>query len=207
MDVIHTLFFLIIAGVLILSALAVVLSRSIVYSAISLIVTFLSVAGIFVLLNADFVAISQIIIYGVGITIVLLFAIMLTSKQSDIKLWIAIAPRSLFALAISGCIFLGISFAVTNGFTQFTEQTKIFNIAAPTIETVKTIQEEGTSVIIGKSLFTKYILPFEVLSLLLLAAIIGAVVVARKDNDNLNNPVNSLNVLTQDLNELREETE
>jgi len=174
------------------SALGVIFSRSIVYSAVSLIVTFLSVAGIFVLLNADFVAISQIIIYGVGITIVLIFAIMLTSKESDIKLWIVKAPRTLFALLISGCIFLGISFAITNGFKQFSEKTGIFNVQAQNIEAVKTIKAEGTAGIIGKALFTKYILPFEVLSLLLLAAILGAVVIARKDEDNLVNPTTEL---------------
>jgi len=192
MDIIYTLFFLIISLVLMVSALGVIVSRSIVYSAVSLIVTFLSVAGIFVLLNADFVAISQIIIYGVGITIVLIFAIMLTSKESDINLWIAKAPRTLFALLISGCIFLGISFAVTNGFKQLSEKTGIFNVQAQNIEVVKTIKAEGTAGIIGKALFTKYILPFEVLSLLLLAAILGAVVIARKDEDNLVNPTTEL---------------
>ncbi|OGI17623.1 MAG: hypothetical protein A2287_01030 [Candidatus Melainabacteria bacterium RIFOXYA12_FULL_32_12] len=192
MDIIYTLFFLIISLVLMVSALGVIFSRSIVYSAVSLIVTFLSVAGIFVLLNADFVAISQIIIYGVGITIVLIFAIMLTSKESDIKLWIVKAPRTLFALLISGCIFLGISFAITNGFKQFSEKTGIFNVQAQNIEAVKTIKAEGTAGIIGKALFTKYILPFEVLSLLLLAAILGAVVIARKDEDNLVNPTTEL---------------
>lgn len=192
MDIIYTLFFVIISGVLLLSALGVVLFRSIIYSAVSLIVTFLSVAGIFILLNADFVAISQIIIYGVGITIVLIFAIMLTSKESDVKLWIAFAPRTLFALMISGAIFLGISAAVTNGFSKFSEDTGIFNIQKQNIETVRLIKEEGTSGIIGKALFTKYILPFEVLSILLLAAILGSVVLARKDKDNLVNPTTRL---------------
>lgn len=188
MDVIYTLFFLIISGVLILSALGVVLFRNIVYSAVSLIVTFLSVAGIFILLNADFVAISQVIIYGVGITIVLIFAIMLTGKEEDKKLWIAVAPRTLFALMISGAIFLGISAAVTNGFTKFSGQTGIFAVKQPGIAALKTISEEGTAGIIGKALFTKYLLPFEILSLLLLAAILGSVVIARKDNDRLINP-------------------
>ncbi|EKE02329.1 MAG: NADH dehydrogenase subunit J [uncultured bacterium] len=192
MDVIYTLFFAIISLVLIVSALGVIFSRSIVYSAVSLIVTFLSVAGIFILLNADFVAISQIIIYGVGITIILIFAIMLTGKESDIRLWIAKAPRTLFALLIAGCIFLGISFAITNGLKQFSEETGIFNIQAPSVEVVQTIQEKGTTEIIGKALFTKYILPFEVLSLLLLAAILGAVVIARKDEDNLVKPTTEI---------------
>lgn len=188
MDIIYTLFFLIISFVLIISGLGVIFSKSIIHSAVSLIVTFLSIAGIFILLNADFVAISQIIIYGVGITIVLIFAIMLTSKESDIKLWIAKAPRTLFALIISAAVFLGISYAVTNGFTKLSEKTGIFNIKLPGAEVIKVLRQEGTSGVIGKALFTRYVLPFEVLSLLLLAAILGAVVIAKKDGDRLLNP-------------------
>lgn len=188
MDVIYSIFFLIISLFAVISALGVIVSRTIVHSAVSLILTFLSVAGIFILLNADFIAISQMIIYAVGIAIVLIFAIMLTSKKSDEKLWIAFAPRTLFALLIAGCLFGLISFSITDGFKKTSEDANIFNIKSPGIETIETIRKQGTSEIIGKALFTKYVLPFEVLSLLLLATILGAVVVARKDEDNLTNP-------------------
>lgn len=193
MEIIYSIFFLLIALVLVLSALGVVFLKSIVHSAVSLIVTFLSVAGIFVLLNADFVAISQIIIYAVGITIVLIFAIMLTGKKSDERLWIAFAPRTLIAIATTGCLFLTTAFAITDGFKKTAEDTKFFNIRPPEIQTINRIQTEGTSGIIGEALLTKYALPFEILSLLLLAAILGSVVLARKDNENLVNPT------TQDI--------
>jgi len=188
MDIIYTVFFLAIALIMLISALGVIFSKSIVHAAVSLIITFLSVAGIFILLNADFLAISQIIIYAVGITIVLIFAIMLTEKKSDEKLWIAVAPRTLFAILISLSLFLTISYSITDGFKRKTEETGIFNIKPAGIESIELIKKQGTSELIGKALLTKYVLPFEILSLLLLAAIMGAVVLAKKEKDNLVNP-------------------
>lgn len=183
MNIINLIFFLIISAIVIISALGVIISKSIINSAISLIATFLSIAGIFILLNADFVAVSQIIIYGVGITIVMIFAIMLTSQQANEKLWIAKAPRTLFALLITFFLFLTVSYSI------FTSK---FNIKPPSPQVVETIKKEGTTGIIGQALFTKYVLPFEVLSLLLLATILGAVVVAKKDKDILVNPTTKL---------------
>lgn len=192
MDIIYNLFFYVIAFVLVLAALGVVFLPRIVYSAVSMILAFVSVAGIFVLLNADFVAISQIIIYAVGITIVMIFAIMLTGKVTEKKLWIAVAPRTLFAFAISGAFFVTILFTVTNGFKFLTRESNIFSATLPSIETIETLQTQGTTGIIGKALLTKYVLPFEILSFLLLAAIIGAVVIAKKSRDNLINPTTRL---------------
>lgn len=188
MDVIYNLFFYIIAAVLVIAALGVVFLPKIVYSAVSLILAFISVAGIFVLLNADFVAISQIIIYAVGITIVMIFAIMLTESVSEKKLWLAFAPRTLFAFAISGAFFVTVLFAITNGFKSLARESSIFTTSLPSVETIETLQSQGTTGIIGNSLLTKYVLPFEILSLLLLAAILGAVVIAKKERDNLVNP-------------------
>ena len=143
------------------------------------------------MLNAHFVAISQIIIYAVGITIVLLFAIMLTGKESDKKLWIAFAPRTLCAFAISLCLFGLISFSVTDGFTNF-GHSKVFRTGIASPETVQIIKKEGTARIIGNALLKNYVLPFELLSLLLLAAILGSVVMAQKGGKNLINPTTDL---------------
>lgn len=197
MDIIYNLFFYIISFVLVVAALGIVFLPRIVYSAVSMILTFVSVAGIFVLLNADFVAIAQILIYAVGITIVMIFAIMLTGKASEKKLWIAFAPRTLFAFAISGAFFVTILFAITNGFKTFSTENNVFLSTIPSSKTIETLQNQGTTGIIGKALFTKYILSFEVLSLLLIAAIIGAVVIAKKSNDNLINPTTKL--IAEDL--------
>lgn len=180
-------FFLVFSFIIIVSALGVVLFRSIVHSAISLIVTFLSIGGLYILLNADFVAISQIIIYGVGITIILIFAIMLTGKKSDEKLWIAFAPRTLIALLTTGALFLTITLTITNGL-KILSGSGLFHMVKAEPSVVKNLTLEGTAPTIGVALFTKYLLPFEILSILLLAVIIGAVVLARKDKDNLVNP-------------------
>lgn len=180
-------FFLIFSFIIIVSALGVVLFRSIVHSAISLIVTFLAIGGLYILLNADFVAISQIIIYGVGITIILIFAIMLTGKKSDEKLWLAFAPRIFIALLTTGALFLTITLTITNGL-KILSGSGLFHMVKAEPSVVKNLTLEGTAPTIGIALFTKYLLPFEILSILLLAVIIGAVVLARKDKDNLVNP-------------------
>ena len=117
---------------------------------------------------------------------------MLTGRVSEKKLWIAFAPRTLFAFGISGAFFVAILFAITNGFKSLARESSIFSTTLPSIETIETLQTQGTTGIIGKALFTKYVLPFEILSLLLLAAILGAVVMAKKDRDNLINPTTSL---------------
>lgn len=171
-NIIYSLFFYLIAGVLLVSALGVVFLPRIVSSAVAMLLAFLSVAGIFVLLNADFVAVAQVIIYAVGITIIMIFAIMLTGTQEDKKLWVAKKFRSLFALGAAGFIFLTIVLSSIIG---------TFAVKKPFIEVVEKLQAEGTISTIGYSLLTKYVLPFEVLSLLLLAAIVGTVVIAVKE--------------------------
>ncbi|HSA06115.1 MAG TPA: NADH-quinone oxidoreductase subunit J [Candidatus Gastranaerophilales bacterium] len=191
-DIIYSSFFYIIAFILIIAALGVVFIPRIVYSAVSMIVAFLSIAGIFVLLNADFVAISQIIIYAVGITIVLIFAIMLTATKEDQKLWIAIKFRSLIAFASVGLLFLLIITAVTNNLSALSQDSGIFAVKQPSSAFIEKLKTEGTTSVIGEALLTDYILPFEILSLLLLAAITGAVVIAGKSKEKLINPTTQI---------------
>ncbi len=187
-DIIYSFFFYAIAFVLIIAALGVVFMPRIVYSAVSMVVAFLCVAGIFVLLNADFVAVSQVIIYGVGITIVMIFAIMLTATREDKKLWLAFKFRSLVAIGSAGLLFLLILAAVTKGFTMLSSEAGLFAVQKPSQEVIQRLAAEGTTSAIGKALLTNYVLPFEILSLLLLAAIIGAIVIAGKGKDKLINP-------------------
>lgn len=190
MDIIYSLFFLILSFTVVTSALGVVFLKKIVHSMVSLIICFLSIAGIYILLNADFVAISQLMIYGVGITIIMIFAIMLTSRESEKKLWIAFAPRTLFAFLTSIGLFILVAYTVCDDFEKNIKD--IFNINPPGIETIELIKQSGTSVIIGKQLFTNYLLPFELLSVLLLAAILGAVVLTKKDSERLVNPTTEI---------------
>lgn len=190
-DIIYSAFFYIIAFVLVVAALGVVFLPRIVYSAVSMIIAFLSVAGVFVLLNADFVAVSQVIIYAVGITIVMVFAIMLTTGTEDKKLWIALRWRTLVAVASAGLLFIIIMFTATGNLKALSQEAGIFAVKQPSQATIETLKTEGTTPTIGKALLTDYVLPFEVLSLLLLAAMVGAVVLAGKSGANLVNPITS----------------
>ncbi|MDD3149997.1 MAG: NADH-quinone oxidoreductase subunit J [Candidatus Gastranaerophilales bacterium] len=188
MDLIYTAFFWIISFLLIVFALGAVFAPRIVYSLVSMVFAFLSVAGIFVLLNADFVAVSQVIIYAVGITIILLFAIMLTGKNVDKKLWIAFAPRTLVSFGIAFMFFLSVVYCSLENIIK-----PVFNIQPISEEAAVTLIFSGTTEILGRAFLTKYVLPFEILSILLLSVILGSAVIAKKNDKNLVNPTTKEN--------------
>ncbi len=177
MEMIKFAIFAAFSGVILLSALGVVFSRTIVYAVLSLFVCFLSVAGIFFSLNADFVGASQIILYGVGTAILLTFAIMLLSKTEDKELWLSFSPRSVFAFFAVGALFLFFVFCFTHGFKSF-DVNLGFKINEITVKAVNTPSK------IASELFSTYVLAFEVLSLILLSVIVGAAVIAKKDEEN-----------------------
>lgn len=191
MEVFYTIFFLILSVSIIASALGVILFKKLVYSTASLIACFLSIAGIYILLNADFVAISQIMIYAVGITIIMIFAIMLTSKESEKKLWISPTPANVLAVVTGLGIFLVILFAFNSVNNACINE--IFNINIPNIELINAIKQKGTSIIIGSQIFTTYLIPFELLSVLLLAAMIGSVVLTQDPLEKIINPTTNDN--------------
>ena len=138
----------------------------VVHMVIALVFTFLGIAGIYMLLSAEFVAIVQILIYSGAITIVMLFGIMLTKHQeNDAPAKGGWGNFSLLA-AIAGfavAVYLG-----------------IYNLDIPVQPTA--LHEENTKQI-GIELFSKYVIPFEVMSVLLLVALVGAIVLAKKDDE------------------------
>lgn len=160
------------ATVSIVAALGAVLNRSSIYAALCLITVFMSIAGFYVLNNADFLAIAQIIIYAVGLTIIMLFAIMFTGDKPfeaqkvsrTAKMAYSIVIAYVFALLLRAA-FLGLSPSVGNPITP---------------EKIEQLAMYGSSAMLGTLLFNKYALPFEVASILLLAAMIGAIVIAKK---------------------------
>jgi NAD(P)H-quinone oxidoreductase subunit 6 len=146
------------------SAFMVAFSRNIIYSAFSLLGTFAGVAGIYVFLGADFVAGVQLLIYVGGILVLILFAVMLTHRITDVDITNRAAGR-IPALIITGLfIYLLI---------QTVRQT-------PWVK-VKEIVHQPTTAKIGDLFLENYLLPFELASLVLLAALIGAVVLSRKE--------------------------
>lgn len=153
----------IIGGVLLLNLTKVV------HMVVALFFTFIAIAGIYVLLSAEFVAAVQVLIYSGAITIIMLFGIMLTKHNDETESspgkW-----RKIF-------VFLGIvgfAFAVYMGIYNFD------------IEQVPTNLHENSTMQIGKALYSKYVIPFELTSVLLLVALVGAIVLAKKDDKGAN---------------------
>ena len=159
--------FSILSLIIIIGSLGVVLLESIVYSAFLLGGVFMSVAGLYLLLNASFVAAAQVLVYVGAINVLILFAIMLVNKKEDLKPIKYLNSRKLISSTI--CITL-LSLLVR------VDLSNTWIIADPKLN----IGEEST-IRLGEHLFSDYLLPFEVASVLLLMAMIGAIVLARRD--------------------------
>lgn len=159
----QTISFYILAVIAVISALAVVTLKNLVHSVLFLALFFFCVAGFYVLLNAEFLAAVQVFVYVGGITVLFLFLIMLTFKVADKRLrqvneqW---AISFVIVVLFGWLLITGLSetnWAITAG-------------GGP----------EKTVPAIGKLLLTTYVFPFEVVSVVLLAALIGAIVIASK---------------------------
>jgi len=141
--------------------------QRVVHMVISMGVTFLSIAGLFVLLEAEFNAVAQVLVYSGAISILMLFGIMLTrhdAKEDGVSkaqnYWLALGAVVLLFVVV----FLGIQ---STDWTMVTERT-----ADPNISNAKQL---------GVEIFTKYVIPFELVSLLLLVALVGAIIMAKKE--------------------------
>ena len=164
----ETIFFLITAAAAIASALLMVTRRNPIMSVLFLIVNFFCLALIYLILRAQFIAIIQILVYAGAIMVLFLFTIMLLNLGDEQQLTEKVSYRKLVALALSGALFfevmVGIALPMGTGPTQLHEN-------AVQIGTVESI---------GKVLYTEYLFPFEATSILLLAAIVGVVLLAKK---------------------------
>ena len=152
-------------------ALGVVFNNSPIGSAVSLVGMMLCLAAVFVLLQAHFLAIIQVLIYAGAIMVLFMFVIMLLNLQGDDKEWKA-RERNLFLSVTTGVLLIGVLYK----FIDITSGTE-FNTPA------KVPDNFGTTAEVAKTLFTDYVLPFEVASILLLVAMVGAVVLAKSKVD------------------------
>ena len=159
--------FSILSLVIIVGALRVILLDSIVYSAFLLGGVFMSVAGLYLLLNASFVAAAQVLVYVGAVNVLIIFAIMLVNKKEDLKPIVNLKSRRIISTLI--CFTL-LSLLIR------VDLSNIWKLASPK----NSIGEEST-IRIGEHLFSDYLLPFEAASVLLLMAMIGAIVLARRD--------------------------
>ncbi|MER3470529.1 MAG: NADH-quinone oxidoreductase subunit J [Chitinophagaceae bacterium] len=164
MSITQILFFILAAASL-FSALMVITSKNPVYSVLWLIITFFTISGHYILLNAQFLAIVNIIVYAGAIMVLFLFVIMLMnlSKDNDPQKskWLKMAG----ALA-GGCLLLVMVAALRNTEKQMTE------MATGDIGLIQNL---------GKVLFTQYVVPFEIASILFLSAMVGVVVIGKRD--------------------------
>jgi NADH-quinone oxidoreductase subunit J len=156
--------FYILAGFTVWAAAVVVLGKNIVRAAVALIFTFCGMAALYVLLDAEFLAAVQVLIYVGGITILLLFAIMLTSRISSATARVINDQVILSAIAAVG-LLVGLTYAAMRGIPALSGPPRL----------------PETAPFLGRALLTTYALPFEVVSILLLAGMVGAIVLARKD--------------------------
>ncbi len=160
---IEQIFFYIFAILAVASAISVVTSRNPVHSAIYLIVTLLQVAAIFILLRAPFLAAVQVFVYVGAVVVLFLFAVMLLDLGGT-KAKEQFHQQTVLGVISAVGLFAVMAFMLTKG-----------RLTTPTGGYTEAVLANNTEVI-GKVLFTKYIFPFEVVSLLLLVALIGAVV-------------------------------
>ena len=157
--------FYVLASIAVLSAAMVILSRSPIHSAIYLVLTFLCVAGVYLLLEAEFVAMVQVLVYAGGIMVLFLFVIMLVNLRE------VPGPRVRVHATVSGILgaaLVGmILYVYSQGYLPAT--------VGPSV-----LREGGNLQRVGMSLYTEYLLPFGVASVLLLVAMIGAIILARQ---------------------------
>ena len=153
--------FFVIAGVTVIGGLGTVLARNVVHSALFLILALLAVGGIFILLAADFLAIVQILIYGGAVTILILFAMMLT-RVRDLPT-APDGPQKPVAF-VAAVVFMITSIAAVTS-TEYPNESERINVISFND--------------IGNALFTTWAIPFEIASLVLMVALLGAIILAR----------------------------
>jgi NADH:ubiquinone oxidoreductase subunit 6 (subunit J) len=157
--------FYLFSAITIIGALGVVIARRVFHSALLLVMALAAVAGVFVILGADFLGVVQILVYVGAIMVLILFGIMLTPHEVTLP---SLGGRGQVAAgAIIAGVVLGGSMAVA--VTNRWPRSSAAPVDVPTTETI------------GIGLLNAYALPFEVASILLLVAMIGAIVVARED--------------------------
>ncbi len=159
--------FIVLAVMMIGGALGVVLFDNIVYSAFLLGGVFLTISGLYILLNADFVAAAQILIYVGAINVLILFAIMLVNKT---EVYQPVRGRVIRQVS-TALVCIGL-FALLSTMVLATPW-QLSNVSPAVVE--------NTIVAIGKHFFSDYLLPFEIASVLLLMAMVGAIILARRD--------------------------
>ncbi|MCI0528108.1 MAG: NADH-quinone oxidoreductase subunit J [Nitrospira sp.] len=160
------LLFFYFAGVIVVTSFLVIGLKNPIYSAISLLVMFFHVAGLYVLLNAEFIAVIQIIVYAGAILVLYLFVVMLLNVKREERY----QHQFLLGLFVGLLILTEVLLILMR--STFSTETGEY-----TVERINTL---GSTQAVGQVLYTTYLFPFEVASFILLVAMIGAIVLAKK---------------------------
>lgn len=158
------LFFLYFAGIIVLTSILVVALRNPIYSVLSLLIMFFHVAGLYVTLHAEFLAAVQIIVYAGAILVLYLFVVMLLNVKRDER----------YQLQAPAAAFLGLVLLTEVVLLAFQ---RTYQSAPPGLPAA---DSTGNTETIGEVLYSAYLFPFEVASLILLVAMIGAIILAKK---------------------------
>lgn len=175
----QTILFALFSVVAVGAAMMMILHRNPVYSAIYLIVTLFALAGFYVLLNAPFVASVHVIVYAGAIMVLFLFVIMLLNLKRDPSRERGKVARRAFALLIVVVLLVEIGVLIGGSFLSG-NGTAAQQPAGPASAESGEATFMGSTAMIGKQLFTTYLLPFEIASVLLLVGMIGAVILAKR---------------------------
>jgi len=156
--------FYVIAALTVAGAAGVALSRNILYSALGLLMALLGAGSLYVFLSADFVAVTQLLVYIGGVLVLILFAVMLTNRITEVNV-----SNTSFGKLGGALLFISVAPVLLAVVALTPWPTHAPPALAP------------TTAAIGNAFLTTWLLPFEVASLVLLATLIGAVVIARKE--------------------------
>ena len=166
----QSIFFYLLAAVIVAAAVAVVTTKNVVRAALYLISVFAGVVGVYLLLAAEFVAVTQILVYIGAIMVLMLFGIMLTrarigrdSELTNDNWWVGLATAVLLV------VVMGYALVDAFGDDRLPRDTQIISVEGSNTKTL------------SDAIFSQYLIPFEVVSVLLTAALVGAIVLARKD--------------------------
>jgi NADH-quinone oxidoreductase subunit J len=158
--------FLTLAAITVITALLMVFSRNPVYSVLYLILTFFAIAGQYVLLNAQFLAVVHIIVYAGAIMVLFLFVLMLLNLNEDSE------PQKSAMWKLGAGVASGLLLVTLVGALKGSVQINTPAVSNPNVGLVENL---------GKVLFTDFVVPFEIAGILFLAAMVGAVMVGKRD--------------------------
>ena len=162
------LFFAYFAFAIIVLSFLVITRKNPIHSVLWMLLLFFHIASLYLFLNAEFLAAIQVIVYAGGILVLFLFAVLLINIREELRInrYIGAWPTGLtFAIGLFVVILTSI---------------KSFRIGPPNIYSIAFVQKESHIKVLGKLLYTDYLYPFEIASVILLVAIIGAIVLAKR---------------------------